>query len=60
MAVQVIYSAAVWYYQRERGAPDAPLASLSATLIDFLAGALLAPMSVSPSRRRAPTRRRTR
>src|SRR5262249_45584156 len=35
LGVQIIYSAAVWYYQRERGALDAPLDSLSATLIDF-------------------------
>jgi AcrR family transcriptional regulator len=60
MAVQVIYSAAVWYYQRERGALDAPLASLSATLSDFLAGALLAPVSVASTPRRPPVRRRTR
>jgi AcrR family transcriptional regulator len=59
MGVQVIYSAAVSYYQRERGALDAPLASLSATLIDFLAGALLAPVSALRTRRRAPARRRT-
>ena len=45
MAIQLIYSAAVWYYQRERKALHAPLASHAATLVDFLAGALLAPVS---------------
>jgi AcrR family transcriptional regulator len=51
MAVQVIYSAATWYYQRERGDLSAPVASLSATLVDFLAGGLLAPVSAPPSSR---------
>jgi len=60
MAVQVVYSAAVWYYQRERGTLDAPLASLSATSVDFLGGALLATTSTPRSRGRAPARRRSR
>jgi AcrR family transcriptional regulator len=51
MAVQVIYSAATWYYQRERGDLGAPVALLSATLVDFLAGGLLAPVSAPSSRR---------
>lgn len=45
MAVQVVYSAATWYHQRERGQLDATPAALTDTLVDFLAGALLAPIS---------------
>jgi AcrR family transcriptional regulator len=59
MAVQVVYSAATWYYQRERGELSASLAFLSATLVDFLAGGLLAPVSKPPSpRSRRPARAR--
>jgi AcrR family transcriptional regulator len=63
MAIQVIYSAAAWYYQRERDALRTPLASLSATLVDFLAGALLAPISprqAGRSRRLVSRRRKNR
>jgi hypothetical protein len=45
MAVHVITSAAFWYYQRERGELETPLESLTLLLIDYLAGALLAPVS---------------
>lgn len=57
MGSQLIHSAGDWYYQRERGEALAPVETLAGTLVDFLAGGLLAPVSTPP--RGAPTRRRT-
>lgn len=59
MAVHLIYSAAVWYYQRERDGLEAPLETLSTTLIDYLAGGLLAPVSdaTAPASTPTPTRK---
>jgi len=45
MALQLVHSAADWYYQREHGAEVAPLELMRADLIDFLAGGLTAPVS---------------
>jgi len=47
MAVQLIYSAAVWYHQRERGELAESLDELASTLVDFLAGALRAPVAAT-------------
>lgn len=55
MGSQLIHSVGDWYYQRERGEALAPAAELAATLVDFLAGGLLAPVSKPPS---TPTSRR--
>lgn len=44
-ASQMIHSAADWYYQRERGEALAPVDAMVATLVDFIAGGLLAPVS---------------
>ncbi|HSB97245.1 MAG TPA: helix-turn-helix domain-containing protein [Spongiibacteraceae bacterium] len=55
MGSQLIHSAGDWYYQRERGEDLAPIAELAATLIDFMAGGLAAPVSTSPnSKKRTP------
>ena len=51
MASQLIHSVGDWYYQRERGESIAPVPELAETLIDFIAGGLMAP--VSPSKKRA-------
>lgn len=45
MGSQLIHSVGDWYYQRERGETLAPVAELAGTLVDFLAGGLLAPVS---------------
>lgn len=55
MGSQLIHSVGDWYYQRERGEKLAPVAELAGTLVDFLAGGLLAPVS-RPAR--ATARRR--
>jgi hypothetical protein len=60
MGVQIVYSAAGWYYQRERGEPVSPLPQLTANLIDFLAGGLCAPVSTPPRKRKPATAARTR
>ncbi len=57
MGSQLIHSVGDWYYQRERGEKLAPVEELAGTLVDFLAGGLLAPVS-RPDR--ATTRRRNR
>jgi hypothetical protein len=59
MGSQLIHSVGDWYYQRERGEPLAPVAELAGTLVDFLAGGLLAPVS-KPSASAAKSRRRER
>jgi AcrR family transcriptional regulator len=60
MASQLIHSTGDWYYQRERGETLAPAAELTCTLVDFLAGGLLAPVTqpiaASPQRRRSAPR----
>jgi AcrR family transcriptional regulator len=58
MGVQIVYSAAGWYYQRERGEPVSPLPQLTANLIDFLAGGLCAPVSAPLKRKPVPTTRK--
>lgn len=45
MASQLIHSVGDWYYRRERGESLPAAADLAATLVDFLAGGLLAPVS---------------
>lgn len=57
MASQLIHSVGDWYYQREHGERLAPVDDLAGTLVDFLAGGLLAPVTqrtttVSRQRRR--------
>jgi AcrR family transcriptional regulator len=57
MGSQLIHSVGDWYYQRERGEDLAPVAELAGTLVDFLAGGLLAPVT-QPSTAVARQRRR--
>jgi AcrR family transcriptional regulator len=45
MGSQLVHSVGDWYYQRERGEALAPTVELAATLIDFIAGGLRAPVS---------------
>jgi AcrR family transcriptional regulator len=55
MGSQLIHSVGDWYYQRERGESLAPITELTATLIDFMAGGLAAPVSpLSLAKKRAP------
>jgi len=56
MAAQLVHSMADWYYQRERGTEVTPLALMSADLIDFLAGGLMAPVSAAVSSLLEPPR----
>jgi AcrR family transcriptional regulator len=51
MGSQLIHSVGDWYYQRERGEDLAPVAELAGTLVDFLAGGLLAPVTQQPAAR---------
>jgi hypothetical protein len=42
---QLIHSVGDWYYQRQRGETLPPTLELATTLIDFIVGGLLAPVS---------------
>lgn len=57
-ALQLIHCAGDWYYQRERGESLAPTAELAASLIDFMAGGLMAPVSLPKPH--TPATKRTR
>jgi AcrR family transcriptional regulator len=55
MGSQLIHSVGDWYYQRGRGETLAPIGELAATLIDFMAGGLAAPVSPhSIAKKRTP------
>jgi len=56
MGSQLIHSVGDWYYQRERGEALAPIAELAATLIDFMAGGLAAPVSLSSNAKKRTAR----